>query len=212
MRKTYHTRKIYEEYYGTIPTDSNGRSYDVHHIDGNYRNDDPKNLRAVSIEEHYEIHLKQGDYAAAHKIAGRMSLTKEELSELAKIRNKKWVEEGRHNWQGGTQQKEMNAKRVREGTHNFLGGKEIRKLYANKTPPWGTSEDVSERTRKQVAEGRHPWQDTKKQIERQYRLIQEGRHVSQMIVECPHCQKNGPKANMKRWHGDNCKKRKLSDA
>jgi hypothetical protein len=36
----------------------------LHHIDGNRQNNDPSNLIPVTIEEHYEIHLKQGDFRA----------------------------------------------------------------------------------------------------------------------------------------------------
>jgi hypothetical protein len=59
------------------------------------------------------------------------------LSIIAKKRNEEWVKQGKHNWQGGSFQRELNKKRVEEGTHNFIGGKEIKKLYENNTPPWG---------------------------------------------------------------------------
>jgi len=52
-------RKIWENIYGPIP-----KGYEIHHIDGNRMNNDIENLRCVSIEEHYEIHYKQGDYLA----------------------------------------------------------------------------------------------------------------------------------------------------
>ena len=56
-------RKIYEDHYGKIPKDVNGVSYDIHHIDGDYTNNDINNLIAISIKEHYEIHFQQGDWA-----------------------------------------------------------------------------------------------------------------------------------------------------
>ena len=40
-------RKIYEENFGPIPKEPNGRSYEIHHIDGNHSNNDPSNLIAV---------------------------------------------------------------------------------------------------------------------------------------------------------------------
>ena len=49
-------RKIYEDHYGQIPLDEEGRSYDIHHIDGNHNNNDISNLKAVTIQEHYDIH------------------------------------------------------------------------------------------------------------------------------------------------------------
>ena len=54
-------RKIYESHNGPIPKEDNGRSYEIHHIDGNHFNNDPSNLKAVSIQEHYDIHYSQGD-------------------------------------------------------------------------------------------------------------------------------------------------------
>jgi len=54
-------RKIYEEFHGIkIP-----KFMDIHHIDGNHDNNDPANLKLVSIREHYDIHFSQGDYGAA---------------------------------------------------------------------------------------------------------------------------------------------------
>ena len=44
-------REIYVEHYGPIP-----KGYHVHHIDHNPLNNDPKNLVAVSPEEHAKLH------------------------------------------------------------------------------------------------------------------------------------------------------------
>ena len=52
-------RKIYKQYYGPIPKDEFGRRYDIHHIDGNHDNCDASNLKAVTIQEHYDIHYQQ---------------------------------------------------------------------------------------------------------------------------------------------------------
>ena len=57
-------RKIYESHFGPIPKEKNGRSYDIHHIDGNHSNNSPENLRAVTIQEHYNIHYEQEDWYA----------------------------------------------------------------------------------------------------------------------------------------------------
>ena len=39
MKKEYHIhRKIYQEKFGPIPKDEKGRSYEIHHIDGNHKN------------------------------------------------------------------------------------------------------------------------------------------------------------------------------
>jgi len=48
-------RKIYREHYGEIPA-----GYHIHHIDGNALNNDPKNLIAVTPEEHAKLHNHEG--------------------------------------------------------------------------------------------------------------------------------------------------------
>ena len=40
-------RKIYKNYYGVIPCDDSGRTYDIHHINGNRSNNNIDNLIAV---------------------------------------------------------------------------------------------------------------------------------------------------------------------
>ena len=44
---TANYRKIYENHYGAIGTDENGRTLDVHHIDGDHENNAPENLKAL---------------------------------------------------------------------------------------------------------------------------------------------------------------------
>jgi hypothetical protein len=81
-------RKIWEENYGKIPLDENGRTYEIHHIDGNRNNNSIDNLKCVSITEHYNIHFKQGDYQACLRMSERMKLTAKQKSELASKANK----------------------------------------------------------------------------------------------------------------------------
>jgi len=75
-------RRIYEKHYGSIPD-----GYHVHHIDGNHKNNDPTNLVAISIQEHYDIHKKQGDYGACWALikTGHLVLTSEERSEISRL-------------------------------------------------------------------------------------------------------------------------------
>jgi len=77
-------RKIYENIFGEIPKDENGRTFETHHIDGNRKNNSIDNLLCVSIKEHLEIHLKQGDYGAAALISKRMGLPINFMSEIQK--------------------------------------------------------------------------------------------------------------------------------
>lgn len=113
-------KKIYTKNYGPIPKEANGRSYEVHHIDGNHTNNDPKNLKAIPIQEHYDIHYTQGDWGACQAIAIRMKQLPQEISELAKKANQKKVKDGNHHWLGPLNNIKNNAKRMVEGNHNFL--------------------------------------------------------------------------------------------
>lgn len=90
MIETKKHRKIFVKNYGPIP-----EGYDIHHIDGNHDNNDPINLKAVSLREHFDIHYSQGDYAAANRIAQRMGMSKEERSKLCSLAATKANKEGR---------------------------------------------------------------------------------------------------------------------
>ena len=117
-------RKIYIDNFGSIPVDVEGRTYEIHHIDGNHNNNDPTNLKAVSIQEHYEIHYSQGDYYAAFLIGERLKIPPEELSRLASINVKKQIENGTHNFlkreDGSSVGGDTQIKRSKDGSHNFL--------------------------------------------------------------------------------------------
>ena len=113
-------RKVYKAHYGEIPREDNGRRYEIHHIDNNHRNNDPANLVAVPIQEHYDIHYAQGDWAACLLIASHMKISHEDKVSLARLDQQKRVAEGTHNFLGGAVQRE----RVANGTHNFAGSTE----------------------------------------------------------------------------------------
>ena len=87
---TKHHRKIYNQHFGPIP-----KGMDIHHIDGNHGNNDPNNLKAVTIREHYDIHYSQGDYGAAYMVSKRLVLTEEERSHIASLAAKKANAEGK---------------------------------------------------------------------------------------------------------------------
>lgn len=95
-------RKIWEDSFGEIPKDESGRSYDIHHIDGDHSNNDLSNLMCVSIQDHYNIHLSQGDYGACAMISLRMGLSSDEVSSLARKLQNKIIEDGNHNWKDKT--------------------------------------------------------------------------------------------------------------
>jgi hypothetical protein len=66
----YLHREVYEQYYGSIP-----KGYEVHHIDGNQGNNDPKNLSALRKSIHAWIHKYGGKYVTE-------GLSKEEVEKL----------------------------------------------------------------------------------------------------------------------------------
>jgi len=55
-------RKIWESYNGPIPKDEFGKSFQIHHLDGNRYNNDISNLMCLSAEDHIALHRSQGDF------------------------------------------------------------------------------------------------------------------------------------------------------
>lgn len=95
MRKREY-RKIYKQHHGEIPKDSQGRSYDIHHIDGDYTNNDISNLVALSIEEHYNLHRTQEDWGSAWAVGKRLNVSQQEKSELTRNMNLDRAKNGTH--------------------------------------------------------------------------------------------------------------------
>ena len=77
-------RQIWIQHNGPIPVDEQGRSYEIHHIDGDRTNNVIENLQCVSLDEHYQIHLKQGDYHAAKMISKRLGWSIKETVPMPK--------------------------------------------------------------------------------------------------------------------------------
>lgn len=182
-RKTTNYRRIWEQANNQkIPKDDRGRSYEIHHIDGNHNNNDPSNLQLVTIEEHYEIHYAQGDWHACFKISKRMKMTPEETSELASELGKKSA-----------------LKRVADGTHNFLGPESNLKRVADGTHPFLGENNPS---RRKSANDTHHWMGPSANQE----MLAKGLHSSQKQWECEHCGKIGKNTmNYTKWHGNNCR-------
>jgi hypothetical protein len=87
-------RKIYEQHYGPIPKDEEGRTYEIHHKDGDDSNNDPSNLVALTIKEHYDLHYSQGDWIACLAMSHRMKISPEEKSDLARKNSLRQFENG----------------------------------------------------------------------------------------------------------------------
>lgn len=223
-------RKIYEQHFGPIPKDENGRTYEIHHIDGNHSNNEPKNLIAVSIQEHYDIHFSQGDYGACYLIGVAMKLSPEKLSEIATKSNLRRVEEGTHPFMGGAIQRE----RVVNGTHHLLGGAIQRQTNYKQWKRLGKDHPLAISHRKSLAAGTHPCLTGESQRQTQVRLVENGTHhfldkewraeevkrrlatnthnfqgpnsPTQLQWTCLHCGKAGKgKSNYNKNHGDKCK-------
>jgi hypothetical protein len=217
-------RKVYENYHGPIPKDQDGRSYEIHHIDGNHFNNSIDNLQALTIREHYDIHYSQGDWGACLRIGERMKISHEELSRLASLTALKRVADGTHNFLDGKKQSERALKRVAAGTHHLLGGENARKRVAdgthhflgstlnNKRIADGThnflnSEKQRETALKRVANGTNPFLGGKIQGESSRKRVANGTHPFQHPPswKCEHCNKEGKgTANYNRYHGKNC--------
>lgn len=184
-------RRIYEKYYGSIPKDSDGRSYDIHHIDGDHTNNDISNLKAVTIQEHYDIHYAQKDWPACFAIANRIKIDPAEKSKLLKKWHQTRLQNGNHHLVGD---RNPSHKRVKDGTHNFIGGENIKRIQQNL-----------------VKCGKHNFLDSDYHKINAKKLLEAGTHHSQLQYTCPHCGKIGQGNSMKRWHMDNCKHRKVDD-
>lgn len=219
-------RKIYKQYYGEIPVDADGRSFEIHHIDGDHSNNNPLNLKAVSIQEHYDIHYGQGDWYACLLISGALNISPKEKSELSRLAaleavkngthnflggeiqkktQQRLVEAGEHHWQDSEKASQRNLKRIAEGTHTFLDKdwareKELVKVK-NGTHPFLGGEISRKANQKRVAEGSHNFLGGKS-VKNQ---LANGTHPSQIKKICPHCGKTVSSGMFNRWHGDNCK-------
>lgn len=177
-------RKIYEQNFGPIPKDENGRSYEIHHIDGNRNNNMPDNLVCVSIQEHYDIHYSQGDWGACAKIAQRMGSTPEQLSVLAKLHNKQRLADGTHPFLDSEFQRQNVMKQIASGKSALVGGKMQREL---------------------VATGKHHLLSGDIQRKSTKLRMEAGTHQCVIKTACPHCGKEGTKLILSRWHFDKCK-------
>ena len=117
-------RRLYEQAYGPIPKDSKGRSYDIHHLDGNHSNNELSNLVALSVVDHFWEHWINGDYYACLAITQRMIIPPWQHAMLVGISTRNRVANGTHNWlkeNGGSKiATERNKQRLEKGIHPFL--------------------------------------------------------------------------------------------
>lgn len=185
MRKRVYPRLVYKKYFGEIPKDTNGRSYEVHHIDGNHKNNDISNLKLVTIDEHYAIHYSQGDYGACLIMSERMGISPEEKSRLASKHSQARLARGDHPFLRKGFQSNTARKMVESGTHPFLGGSIQR-----------------ESNRRRRENGTHHLLGNTLARD----LLEQGLSPTQKEWICPHCTATGKGlSNYSRWHGDKCR-------
>jgi hypothetical protein len=125
-------RKIYQDHYGPIPKEADGRSYEIHHIDGDHNNNNPSNLKAVTLQEHYDIHYAQGDYNSCLLMSFRINLNPEELSALRSKAAYERVANGTHPWSDKEKAKIRNQKRTAQGKNVFSGGDNVKNSLQKK--------------------------------------------------------------------------------
>jgi hypothetical protein len=215
-------RKIYEEHYGSIPVEADGRTYEIHHIDGDDTNNDPMNLVALTLQDHYDLHYAQGDYQACRLMAmQRMNKTPEEISELNRKSQLKLMEEGRHHFVGDTNPSVVASKNgthswinndehpmklaSKNGTHHFTGG-DIQRALADRLIEQGTHNFVTDHPSKTTVVCPHcgvsgPAPSMGRNHFDNCKTI----NPTHDLLTCPHCGKTGDRANMKRWHFDKCR-------
>lgn len=176
-------RKIYKNHYGLIPKDQNGRTYDIHHIDGNHSNNDPTNLTAVTIQEHYDIHYAQKDWAACYILAHRMKLCPTTVSALASKRNISKANQGLLPMQIAS----------KNGTHPWAElakqGKHPAQVAAKNGTHFGQTRIFTPAIRAEIGQ----------------RITGNNNPTKKHRKICPHCSIEVGIGNYAKSHGDKCK-------
>ena len=200
--KTTRHRKIYENHIGPVPKEPNGRTYDIHHMDGNHSNNSIENLNAVTIQEHYDIHYSQGDWGACSAMSIRMGISSEDISRLASLATQKRVDNGTHPFLGGEIQRKSNQERLADGSHHLLGGRIQQKQVEEGKHHFLDKEKARERALKQVADGIHNFLNKENARERNIKRLAAGTHPFQKPWKCEHCGKEGKGPSYNRYQGE----------
>jgi hypothetical protein len=208
MKKRINYRRIWVAYNGKIPKDIDGRSFDIHHLDGNSDNNSIGNLIAISAYEHYCIHRDKGEFGAAAMIARRMKTKPSDLSETVKLQMKKLIESGQHNFSVKgfiiVRDKDGNNMRVSKNDDRLKTGElvGVNTGFVTVKDKDGNSMRVSKDDLRFIS-------GELKSINCGKIGYNLGRTWTQTnkrpTVKCPHCAKEGDISPMKQHHFDNCK-------
>ena len=110
-------RRVWHEHYGDIPVDSNGVSFEIHHINGKHNDNRIENLQCISIHDHYLIHLEQGDAFAVENIVRRM----EENELIAEGKYERLSLKGKNHPMYGRTHTEESRKKISKNHHDVSG-------------------------------------------------------------------------------------------
>lgn len=185
----------------------------VHHLDGNPLNNTMENLIALTAEEHYNIHFKQGDYAACILLSESAKISRKDLADLQHKHGLKCFERkiGIHNDSFDRKTHIENIwKKYKPGRKPVTDGNTILKFKSDTdidkfladNPAWRRG--VTDSARIGLGMSKKRLTSEEASIISKSR-IKNGTHNFLIVYECPHCKKNGKGPMMKRWHFDNCK-------
>jgi|688.fasta_scaffold80405_4 hypothetical protein len=190
-------RKIWEKVYGKIPVDEKGRSYEIHHIDGNRNNNSLENLQCLSIEEHYRLHLEKGDYAAANLIAKRFD---------------KPIVKGFAGNRKGAKLTEKHKQALLNSRLGYKASEETRKKISSRlkgrkaAEPGKKRKPHSEETKRKMSE-KHKGKKLSEEVKQKLSLLKKGKTYPKQT--CSYCGKIGGGPRMKTYHFENCKNKIL---
>ena len=194
-------RLVWSATNGPIPKDENGRSYEIHHLDGNHNNNDISNLKLVTIQEHYNIHLLQEDWNACKLIALRMNIDPKEISRLSSLGAKQRIENGTHHFLKGGPREDL------IGDKNPMRNPEVAKKVSDKVKgkPKTRTEKRIQADLNRIGIKLNYTEDGLKRQQENGRKKFTLNNPSKIKVTCEHCNKVVDKGNFTRWHGNNCR-------
>lgn len=174
-------RKIWIKLKGPIPVDEQGRSFEIHHIDGNRKNNSIENLQCLSAEDHFKLHYGKEEFFAAHLIAKRLGRSLENIS----------------NWNMSKEGRER-LRQSKLGDNNPMRNPKVAKKVSDALKGRKKSKEA-EKKRLETAKKNN----TLKRSEETKIKMRKPKDK----VECPHCKLTGGISQMKRWHFNNCKQK-----
>jgi hypothetical protein len=198
-------RKIWESHYGDIPKDDQGRSFDIHHIDGDRSNNDIGNLIALSIEDHYKIHLAQNDNAAVAAISQRMGqpLYGWSHSEETRLKISKSKTGSTHSEE--TKNK-MSQSRMGK-THSDEAKQKMRKPKKSTIKYKGpTTQEHKDKIKASMTGVKHT-PERIANISRGRKGIVPSHNLE--VQTCPHCGTQANGFGYTRWHGNKCRQKEV---